>query len=46
MVVTSTTGPDSTGIPTRVLVFGMARPDRTIRADDVYAVAEASGQSA
>ncbi len=27
-------------------MFGMARPDRTIRADDVYAVAEASGQSA
>ena len=46
MVVSRTTGPDSTGIPTRILVFGMARPDRTIRADDVYAVAEASGQSA
>jgi phenylacetic acid degradation operon negative regulatory protein len=46
MVVASTTGTDSTGIPTRVLVFGMARPDKTIRADDVYAVAEASGQSA
>ena len=46
MVVNGTTGADSTGIPTRVLVFGMARPDKTIRADDVYAVAEASGQSA
>lgn len=45
-VVTATTGADSTGVPTRVLVFGMARPDRTIRADDVYAVADASGQSA
>jgi phenylacetic acid degradation operon negative regulatory protein len=45
-VVASTTGADPTGIPTRVLVFGMARPDRTIRADDLYAVAEASGQSA
>jgi len=46
VVVNSTTGPDSTGIPTRVLVFGMARPDKTIRADDLYAVAEASGQTA
>ncbi|MET0737778.1 MAG: transcriptional regulator, partial [Acidimicrobiales bacterium] len=44
--MSSTTGPDSTGIPTRVLVFGMARPDKTIRADDLYAVAEASGQTA
>ena len=42
MVVSGTTGTDSTGVPTRVLVFGMARPDKTIRADDVYAVAEAS----
>lgn len=49
-VVTTTTGADATaegtGVPTRVLVFGMARPDRTIPAEDVYAVAEASGQSA
>jgi phenylacetic acid degradation operon negative regulatory protein len=45
-VVSGTIGAESTGIPTRVLVFGMARPDRTIRAEDVYAVAEASGQSA
>lgn len=43
--MSATTGSDPTGIPTRVLVFGMARPDRTIRAHDLYAVAEASGQS-
>lgn len=33
-------------IPTRTMVFGAARRDGTIRAEDVYRVAEASGQSA
>lgn len=33
-------------IPTRVLVTGMAHEDGTIRADEVYPVAEACGQSA
>jgi phenylacetic acid degradation operon negative regulatory protein len=33
-------------IPTRVLVLGMAHEDGAIRADEVYAVAEACGQSA
>ena len=33
-------------IPTRTLVLGVARRDGTIRADDVYRVADASGQSA
>jgi phenylacetic acid degradation operon negative regulatory protein len=33
-------------IPTRTLVLGTARRDGTIRAEDVYRVAEASGQSA
>jgi phenylacetic acid degradation operon negative regulatory protein len=33
-------------VPTRVLVFGMARPDGTVRAADVYPVAESAGQSA
>lgn len=32
-------------IPTRVLVFGMARPDGTIRAGELYDVAGACGQS-
>ena len=32
-------------IPTRVLVFGMARPDGTIRADELYDVAKACDQS-
>jgi len=32
-------------IPTRVLVFGMARPDGTIRADELYDVAAACDQS-
>ncbi|MCU1483771.1 MAG: transcriptional regulator [Actinomycetia bacterium] len=32
-------------IPTRTLVLGTARRDGTIRAEDVYRVAEASGQS-
>ena len=33
------------GIPTRVLVLGMAHDDGTIRADELYPVAEACGQS-
>jgi phenylacetic acid degradation operon negative regulatory protein len=33
-------------IPTRVLVLGMAHDDGTIRADEVYPVAEACGQTA
>lgn len=32
-------------VPTRVLVFGMARPDGTISAADLYDVAQACGQS-
>jgi len=44
--VSVTTGVDPTGIPTRVLVFGMTRADGTLMADDLYAVAEACGQSA
>ena len=32
-------------VPTRVLVFGMARPDGTIAADELYDVAAACGQS-
>ena len=33
-------------IPTRILVLGMVHEDGTIRADEVYPVAEACGQSA
>jgi len=33
-------------VPTRTLVLGVARRDGTIRASDVYRVAEASGQTA
>jgi phenylacetic acid degradation operon negative regulatory protein len=43
--VAETTGWDPTGIPTRVLVFGMARPDGSVRAGELYPVAEAAGQS-
>ena len=32
-------------IPTRVLVFGMTHEDGTIRADELYPVAEACGQT-
>jgi phenylacetic acid degradation operon negative regulatory protein len=45
-VVTDTADPISTSVPTRVLVFGMGRPDGTVLASDVYPVAEACGQSA
>jgi phenylacetic acid degradation operon negative regulatory protein len=38
-------GRTTVGVPTRTLVFGVARRDGTIRADDVYRVADASGQS-
>jgi phenylacetic acid degradation operon negative regulatory protein len=41
-VVGTTTVP----IPTRVLVLGMAHEDGTIRADELYPVAEACGQTA
>ena len=45
-----TTGPDMTagvgGIPTRVLVLGMAHHDGTIAAAELYPVAEACGQTA
>lgn len=41
-VVAATTVP----IPTRVLVVGMAHDDGTIRAEEVYSVAEACGQTA
>jgi phenylacetic acid degradation operon negative regulatory protein len=40
-VVGTTTVP----IPTRVLVFGMTHEDGTIRADELYPVAEACGQT-
>jgi phenylacetic acid degradation operon negative regulatory protein len=36
----------SVAIPTRVLVLGMAHDDGTVRADELYPVAEACGQSA
>jgi phenylacetic acid degradation operon negative regulatory protein len=42
MVVVGTT---TVPIPTRVLVFGMAHEDGTIRADELYPVAEACGQT-
>lgn len=32
-------------VPTRVLIFGMARPDGTIPADNLYDVADACGQT-
>ena len=38
--------PTPVEIPTRVLVFGMARPDGTVLASELYPVAEACGQSA
>ena len=41
-VVGTTTVP----IPTRVLVLGMAHEDGSIRADELYPVAEACGQTA
>jgi hypothetical protein len=40
-VVGTTTVP----IPTRVLVLGMAHEDGTIRAEELYPVAEACGQT-
>jgi len=42
VVVAKTTVP----IPTRVLVLGLAHDDGTIRADEVYAIGEACGQTA
>jgi len=39
-------GATTVEIPTRLLVFGMARPDGSISASEVYEVAEACGQSA
>lgn len=38
--------PTPVEIPTRVLIFGMARPDGTILAEELYPVAEACGQGA
>lgn len=37
--------PTPVEVPTRVLVFGMARPDGSIHAAELYPVAEACGQS-
>jgi phenylacetic acid degradation operon negative regulatory protein len=46
-VVTETTGADrAEGVPTRVLVLGMAHEDGTIVAAEVQPVADACGQSA
>jgi phenylacetic acid degradation operon negative regulatory protein len=44
--VSDTTGRDSTTIPTRLLVFGMAHGDGTVDAAEVFGVAEACGLSA
>ena len=43
-----TTGGDSTGpaVPTRLLVYGMAHPDGTVDASELFPVAEACGVSA
>ncbi|MCU1453929.1 MAG: repressor [Acidimicrobiales bacterium] len=38
--------PTPVEIPTRVLIFGMAKPDGTVLAAELYPVAEACGQSA
>ena len=38
--------PTPVEVPTRVLIFGMARPDGTIHAAELYPVADACGQSA
>jgi phenylacetic acid degradation operon negative regulatory protein len=43
--VASTNDPNATIIPTRILVFGMGRPDGTVHAAEVYPVAEACGQT-
>ena len=43
---TAVVPPTTVPIPTRVLVLGMAHDDGTIRADEVYPVAEACGQTA
>lgn len=43
--MTATTVVDATGIPTRVLVLGMAHRDGRILAGEVYPVAAACGQS-
>jgi phenylacetic acid degradation operon negative regulatory protein len=44
-VVTRTTVPSVTVVPTRVLVLGMAHEDGTIVADELLPVAEACGQT-
>jgi phenylacetic acid degradation operon negative regulatory protein len=41
-----TTGRETTDVPTRVLVLGMAHQDGTILANELYPVAEACGQTA
>lgn len=46
MVVTDTTVRPTTGVPTRVLVLGMAHADGTVDAGEVFPVAEACGLSA
>lgn len=45
-VLAETSDPSATIIPTRILVFGMGRPDGTVHAAEVYPVAEACGQTA
>jgi phenylacetic acid degradation operon negative regulatory protein len=44
--VSDTTGPVTTNVPTRVLVLGMAHPDGTVHATELFPVAEACGVSA
>ena len=45
-VVSDTTGPVTTNVPTRVLVLGMAHPDGTVHAAELFPVAEACGVTA
>jgi len=44
--VAETTGPSSTNVPTRLLVYGMAHADGTVEAAELFPVAEACGLSA
>lgn len=39
----STTGNGSTSVPTRLLVFGMAHPDGSVHAEELFGVAQACG---
>lgn len=42
-VVDGTTGPTSTSVPTRLLVYGMTGPDGAVHAEELFGVAEACG---